>query len=236
MPSGKIPDHFSDDERALVERVRPYTMTTPERLIANADAIEYAVRRDIGGAIVECGVWLGGSVLAMILTLQRLGTSDRDIYLFDTFEGMTPPRDEDTTRFGPSAKQMWEMAAARGRKIQHWLFKPEVFGLERVQKVVYDSGYPPERIHFVKGRVEDTVPGEAPESIAVLRLDTDWYESTRHELVHLYPRLSRGGVLIIDDYGHWDGSRKAVDEYFAELAPPVLLNRTDYAGRMAVKW
>ena len=91
-------------------------------------------------------------------------------------------------------------------------------------------GSGPERIHFVEGKVEDTIPAHAPERIALLRLDTDWYESTRHELEHLYPRLSRGGVLIIDDYGHWQGARQAVDEYFGD-AHAALLNRIDYTAR-----
>jgi hypothetical protein len=86
------------------------------------------------------------------------------------------------------------------------------------------------------GEVETTIPDQAPQEIAVLRLDTDWYESTHHELVHLYPRLSEGGVLIVDDYGHWQGARRAVDEYFASDAAPILLSRIDYTGRMGVKW
>jgi hypothetical protein len=87
----------------------------------------------------------------------------------------------------------------------------------------------------VIGRVEETLPQAAPDEIAILRLDTDWYESTRHELEHLYPRLSVGGILIIDDYGHWQGARKAVDEYFAGRSPAVFLNRVDYTCRLVVK-
>jgi hypothetical protein len=97
------------------------------------------------------------------------------------------------------------------------------------------SGYDAARLRFVKGKVEDTVPAQAPARIAILRLDTDWYESTRHELEHLDPRLSPGGVLIIDDYGHWAGCRQAVDEYFASRKLHALLNRVDYTGRIAVK-
>ena len=97
------------------------------------------------------------------------------------------------------------------------------------------TGYEPSRVRYIKGRVEDTLPDEAPARIALLRLDTDWYESTRHELLTLYPRLSRGGVLIIDDYGYWQGARRAVDEYFTSHASPVLLNRIDNTGRVAVK-
>jgi O-methyltransferase len=90
-------------------------------------------------------------------------------------------------------------------------------------------------VRLVKGKVEDTVPKNAPEKIALLRLDTDWYESTRRELVHLFPRLVPGGVLIIDDYGHWQGARKAVDEYIAGNQVKILLNRVDYTGRIGVK-
>ena len=95
------------------------------------------------------------------------------------------------------------------------------------------TGYPPEWVAYVEGLVEETITRSAPTRIALLRLDTDWYESTHHELVHLYPQLERGGVLIVDDYGHFAGARKAVDEYFAD--DPILLSRIDYTGRMAVK-
>ncbi|MFC7470447.1 TylF/MycF/NovP-related O-methyltransferase [Actinomadura keratinilytica] len=94
--------------------------------------------------------------------------------------------------------------------------------------------YPKERLHYVQGLVEKTVPAEAPEQISVLRLDTDWYASTRHELEHLYPRLVSGGVLLIDDYGYWQGSRRAVDEFLEATGERLLLLRMD-EGRIAVK-
>jgi hypothetical protein len=97
------------------------------------------------------------------------------------------------------------------------------------------TGYPQNRVRFIKGRVEETVPGEAPEQIALLRLDTDWYESTQHELEYLFPRLAPGGVLILDDYGHWAGARKAVDDYIALHKLPLLLCRIDMSGRIAIK-
>jgi hypothetical protein len=84
--------------------------------------------------------------------------------------------------------------------------------------------------------VEDTIPSHAPEQIAVLRLDTDWYESTKHELFHLFPRLSKNGILIVDDYGCWAGSRKAVDEYFADFESRPLLARIDDTGRICTKY
>lgn len=203
--------------------------------MATVDAVDYVVRREIPGALVECGVWRGGSVLAMILRLQQLGVDDRELFLYDTFEGMSAPTEHDTSAFSEPALLTWSRAANAGRTAWDWLFKPEHFGLDQVRELLTSTGYPTERVHFVAGPIEETLPGAAPEEVAVLRLDTDWYASTRHELVHLYPRLSVGGVLIVDDYGHWDGCRQAVDEYFATEAPPPLLARIDYTGRIAVK-
>jgi O-methyltransferase len=222
-------------DRKIVERAYPYTMTGALRLEATIQAVRHCVRREIPGAVAECGVWRGGSVLAMILALQELGVDDRDVYLFDTFEGMTEPTEHDVSRHEPPALETW--TAAREADSVPWdgLFRPDVFNEDAVRALVLSSGYPEERVHFVRGPVEDTVPGHAPDRLALLRLDTDWYESTRHELEHLYPRLSDGGVLIIDDYGHWEGSRRAVDEYFGQHAAPLLLNRIDYAARIAIK-
>jgi hypothetical protein len=224
---------LTDHETAILTEVRPYTMVSDERLIACIDAARYVATRNIPGSLVECGVWRGGAVLAMLRALQSHGVSDRDVYLFDTFEGMTEPTDVDRSTTGESAVESWKASAADGKKIHDWLFRPDVFNLDDTKRVVASSGYPAERLHFVPGRVEDTIPGGAPDEIALLRLDTDWYESTKHELDHLYPRLSSGGVLIIDDYGHWHGARRAVDEYFE--GSPLLLSRIDYTGRMAVK-
>ena len=228
---------FSPSEKAMLERSRPYTMTSPERLIALMDATAYVVRRGIPGALVECGVWRGGSVLAAVQVLVDLGVTDRDVYLYDTFEGMTEPTEADTSSFEKdrSALTSWRQYQGQGRRAWDWAFRPEVFSLEKVQDLLYSTGYPKDRIHFVVGPVEETLPATVPDGIAVLRLDTDWYESTKHELAHLYPRLASGGVLIIDDYGHWEGARRAVDEYFASDAEPLLLSRVDYTGRMGVK-
>ena len=234
--AASAPDGLSDDERAIKDRVQPYTMTSAARIVSVLDAVEYVVRRDLPGSFVECGVWRGGSVLAMVLTLQRLGVDDREIFLFDTFEGMTPPSDADTSEFEEPATSRWERDTAEGKRPWEWAFGSHVFGYEQVRELLLGTGYPEHRLHFVKGPVEETIPGAAPDAIALLRLDTDWYESTRHELVHLYPRLATGGVLIIDDYGHWQGARRAVDEYFASEAPRPLFSRVDYTGRMAVKW
>lgn len=235
-PGGAVGiESLSTWERAILEEARPYTMTSAERLIANVDAMSYVLARGIPGAIVECGVWRGGSVLAMIRTLQHLDVDDREIYLFDTFQGMTRPTERDTSRYDTPALETWKVSEAAGDTPWNWAFDPDVFNLEAVRSLVIETGYPAERIHLVKGRVEDTLPASAPENIALLRLDTDWYDSTRHELIHLYPRISNGGVLIVDDYGHWEGCRTAVDEYFSQVQPPILLARIDYTGRVGVK-
>lgn len=226
------PTVLAPHEEQIVAAVRNYTMISRERLLAVMDAVEYVVRRGIAGALVECGVWRGGSVLAMILTLQRLGVADRDVYLYDTFEGMTQPTELDTSPFEQPALRTWEQTA-EGEVAWRWAFDPTIYGLETVRELILGSGYPGERIHFVQGRVEETLPSQAPEVVAVARLDTDWYESTKHELDHLYPRMSTGGVLIIDDYGHWEGARRATEEFFDTA--PILFARSDYSGRMGVK-
>lgn len=214
--------------RRVIERVRPYTMSSEDRLIALIDACRYIAQHEIPGDVVECGVWKGGSMMTAALTLHE-ADSVRGLHLFDTFEGMTPPSDPDVLGFGdrPTAHQMLDA-------------DPDVWSitavpLEEVQANMRATGYPSERMHFVKGPVEETIPEKAPDMIALLRLDTDWYESTKHELLHLFPRLAPGGVLIVDDYGHWQGARQAVDEYLEQEGIPLLLHRIDYTGRIAVK-
>jgi O-methyltransferase len=223
-------------DAAMMERVRPYTLTSEERLLALIDSVRYLARRGVPGAFAECGVWRGGSVLAMILSLQQLGVRERDLHLYDTFEGMTEPTERDTSRLAEPALETWREARAGGQRPWREFFDPETFNEHAVRATLLETGYPADRIHLHRGPVEQTLPATAPDALALLRLDTDWYESTLHELEHLYPRLATGGVLIIDDYGHWDGARQAVDEYFASgAAEPVLLSRVDYSCRIAVK-
>ena len=222
-------------EREVVDHTLKISITSRPRILAIIDSVRHIVRADVPGGFAECGVWRGGSIVAMIMTLQDLGVNDRDIYLYDTFEGMTPPTEEDTSPIDEPALETWKKAEEGGHRAWEYYFEEDVFNEDMVRENVLSTGHPAERVHFVRGKVEDTLPEYAPDQLALLRLDTDWYESTKHELVHLYPKLSPGGVLIIDDYGHWDGSRKAVDEYFANDAEPILLNRIDYTGRVGIK-
>jgi O-methyltransferase len=230
QPAGghRFPVDFDQADVELCRRVGPYTMTTPPRLYALARAVEYVARRPVAGALVECGVWRGGSMMAVALTLLRLGVTDRDLYLYDTFAGMTSPTDADVKASGERAT---DLLAAEGADADVWA----IASLEEVREAVLGVGYPAERIHFVAGPVEETLPANAPDEIALLRLDTDWYGSTRHELVHMYPRLASAGILVLDDYGYWQGARRAVDEYLAEHRLPLLLNRIDHTARIAVK-
>lgn len=203
----------------LCSEVQLFTQTSRERVVTLADAVEYVVRREIPGDFVECGVWLGGSTMVIAKTLLRLGVRDRRIWLYDTFGAMPLPDDADTDFAGRLIRQP--------SAVPHGAYLPWV------RENMESTGYPPASISYVCGLVEETIPATVPEEIALLRLDTDWYSSTAHELVHLYPLLPTGGVLIIDDYGHFTGARRAVDEYFAEA--PILLTRVDYSGRMGVK-
>ncbi|MEV8346127.1 TylF/MycF/NovP-related O-methyltransferase [Streptomyces niveus] len=222
-----LPADYDDEAKEIIRAVKPYTMTSPERLNAFILATRHVVRHNIPGDIVECGVWRGGSMQACAKALLALGESDRGLHLFDTFEGMPPPTAEDLRRDGKSAE---DLLAAQGKDRPIWA----IASLEDVQAGFEQVPYPGERVHYVQGMVEDTVPHQAPEQISILRLDTDWYASTKHELEFLYPRLVSGGVLLIDDYGYWQGSRQAVDEFLEKTGERLLMLRMD-EGRIAVK-
>jgi hypothetical protein len=220
------PPDFDEGLIALCERVRPYTLTSPERIVALRDAVRYEVRAGIPGDLVECGVWRGGSMMVVALTLLELGATDRELYLFDTFTHMPFPGEEDVDLFGVPAADVYEAAS----NAEAFRYLP----LDEVRSVLVGTGYPEERLHFVPGMVEDTIPGAAPDRIALCRLDTDWYASTRHEMAHLFPRIVPGGVLLVDDYGHFMGAKQAVDEHLADQGPEVLLQRIDFTGRLVI--
>ena len=108
--------------------------------------------------------------------------------------------------------------------------------LDEVKSNISKINYPENNIHYIKGKVEDTIPNDTiPKKIAILRLDTDWYESTLHEMEYLFPKLVKGGIIIIDDYGHWQGCKLAIDEYVQKNKIELFLQRIDYTCRMAVK-
>ncbi len=224
------PPDFSTEIIEVCELVKPYTMTSPERVSSLISAVQYVVSNGIDGAFVECGVWKGGSSMAMAHALIRLGSERRNLYLYDTFSGMSAPSDVDISISGEAAHKKFSKTKISD-DASNWCLS----SLEEVKQNLFSTGYEKEKIHFIRGKVEETIPKTIPHEIALLRLDTDWYESTKHELIHLFPLLKSNGVLIIDDYGHWEGARKAVDEYISENQITILLNRIDYTGRIAVK-
>jgi O-methyltransferase len=226
-PKRPLPGHYDDDARQVIRAVKPRTMTAPDKLFALILATRYVVDHGIPGAVVECGVWRGGSMQAVARTLLTRGVTDRDLHLFDTFEGMPAPTEKDRRHDGKAASELLETKPKTGLV---WA----IASLEDVQAGMAETDYPAERIHLHRGLVEDTIPTQAPEQIAILRLDTDWYASTRHELDHLYNRVPSGGVILIDDYGYWQGAQEAVDEFLARTGARLLLLPMA-SGRITVK-
>lgn len=191
-------------------------------------AARHITLHKIPGDVVECGVYRGGCSLMMATA------HDRQAWLYDTYTGMSEPGEFDFKgevkgdRF--DARERYKARKKDGHV--DWVY----CSIEDVCTAIGQSGLDEKRFRLVKGMVEDTIPDEAPEQIALLRLDTDFYESTLHELEHLYPRLSPGGLLVVDDYGSWAGSRKAVDEYVASLPiRPLMLPEGSSANVMIVK-
>ncbi len=216
--AGVIP-YMTQEQKLIIDHCKPFTQTGTERLFALVRSVEYLVRNGIAGSMVECGVWKGGSVMAMAMVLDSLGEK-RDIYLFDTFAGMPPGEKVDIDLDGRKAA---------------WYDGWNEVSLTDVKQNLASLENTGQRFHYVKGLVEETLPGHAPEKIALLRLDTDFFASTKHELIHLFPRLCQGGVLIVDDYGHFLGARQAVDEYFCEHNIRMLMHRVDYTGIIGIK-
>jgi O-methyltransferase len=205
----------------------------PEAVTSLVRSVQYVIRNNVPGVFVECGVYMGGNIEVMIRALQTFGAYDRDIWLYDTFAGMPKPGTEDTN--GPDGVPLtnWSRFSnvADGDRGSDWMRA----GTDIVQQRLAPLGYPQDHLYFVEGLVEETIPQHLPEQIAILRLDTDFYSSTKHELKHMYPRLVSGGILIIDDYGAFDGCRRAVDEYAAEHGMRWFLNRIDAHVRLVVK-
>lgn len=183
----------------------PYTMTSLEKMERLYESIVYINENNIEGAYVECGVYKGGSIMNMALTQLNFAKMVH-IYLYDTFTGMTHPGEFDINYRGVPASKILKRPSKKG-----------ICSLEQVKKNVSLTSYPQEFLHYCPGDVAITLKANVPEKIALLRLDTDWYVSTKIELEVLYPRLTKGGVLILDDYGYWRGARKATDDYFSSI-------------------
>lgn len=223
---------YSEEFIQIYDQCKDYSITTIEQMNALYEAVKYVSSNRIEGEIVECGVWKGGSCMLIAKVLNILDEKKRKIILYDTFEGMVEPTDKDVeVQTNELARNILKKEEKSTEKYNIWAYAP----LDMVKKNMASIDYPEENIIYIKGKVEETIPGYIPRKISILRLDTDWYESTKHELEHLYPILSPGGVLIIDDYGHFAGAREAVDEYFSGLEKPPYMSRIDYSGRIIIK-
>lgn len=229
-PEIRYPKDYSPDDIEIIKSVTPYTMVNHERLHAVINATRYVARNGIPGSIVECGVWKGGCIAAAGLTLKPTGES-RDFYLFDTFEGMSKPSEKDRNFLGAQANDTFKQTQLSDDS-SDWCRCQ----IDDVKSNLRQLDLEPEKMKFVKGKVEDTLLTDCPKDpIALLRLDTDWYESTKAEMDFLFPLLSSGGVLIIDDYGTWQGAREAVDEYMRRNKVKMLLQRIGGGSVVGVK-
>lgn len=199
------------NKQEFIDIVKPYTMTTEIRISSLYDSLEEIRYKKLDGDFVECGVWKAGNILGIINYLDY-HKMYYNVWLYDTFDGMINPGNWD-----------FDLNNQSGRD---WV--GECYAdLEFVKNVLSTSEYPKNLINIVKGDVCRTLLDDLnqPESISLLRLDTDWYESTKIELEVLYPKILKNGILIIDDYGHWKGCKKAVDEYFKDS---ILIEEVDY--------
>ena len=225
------PRDIDESTMGIVEKTLPYSLATPDRAIALISAVRYVVERGVPGAMVECGVAQGGSMLAIAEALTTFGDTTRSLYLYDTFEGMPAATGKDITASGRIGVELFQRFGGSPDGSQSdWIRNSE----DVVRTTMARSSYPADQIEFVKGLVEETIPGTVPEGVALLRLDTDFYTSTRHELEHLAPLVASGGIVLIDDYGFWQGSREATDEWAAKQPVLPYLHRIDDSARMIV--
>ena len=232
IKKSEYPIDYNEEFIREYQEIESYTMTSIERVFALKSAVRYTVDNNIQGSYVECGVWKGGSCMIIAKTLMQLNNLDKEIWLYDTFDGMTDPTNDDVeVETNLRGMELLENVDKTTDRLNMWAYAPKDLVIENMNS----TGFPRDKIKYIEGKVEETLLHDKPASIALLRLDTDWYESTKKELECLYPLLVSGGVLIIDDYGHFKGSKKAVDDYFSNIKEKPLLHRIDYSGRMVIK-
>jgi O-methyltransferase len=232
------PDGFD----GAYQLVQDHTMVAREGLSCLYNQVVFCERNALPGDYVECGVWKGGSVGIMALANLKHGKSRRQIHLFDAFDDICEPDAAvDGERAVREVREWSKSAQTQGRLVpvrgiyDRFGGHGTLEGNRRLlEKVV---GYPAERLHFYQGWFQETLPLHSPKitNIAVLRVDADWYASTSVCLDHLYNKVVPGGFVIIDDYGAYDGCRKAVDEFISKLGKPVYLNEVNSEIRYLIK-
>ena len=204
----------------IYNQCKKYTMTSIERMYTLYNWVKHIIDNKIEWDFVECWVWKWWSSMIIALTLKQLWINNRKIYLYDTFEWMSEPTDNDFDIIWRVAKEELKI---KDKDENIWCYSP----IEEVKNNLFSTWYPKENIIFIKWKVEDTIPETIPDKISLLRLDTDWYESTKHEMIHLFPILEKNWILIIDDFWHWEGSKKAILEYFKNNNLNYFINRID---------
>jgi O-methyltransferase len=213
----------------IYKKCKSHTMVSVEKSFALYKAVKYVSKNNIYGDFIECGVWRGGQSMLAAFTFLNMQDVDRSLWLYDTYSGMAKPSKIDKkTNNTTDATKIWKKGNKKG--YNEWCYS----SLEEVKSNMLSTKYPENKINFIKGKVEKTIPKNIPQKISILRLDTDFYESTYCELKYLFPLIEKGGVLIIDDYGIWEGSRKAVNQYIKENNIKILLNKVD-SGAICVK-
>jgi hypothetical protein len=219
-----IKDIFDLEKMWLFWKVYPYTMSGYRRLSNVYELSKKIEIEKINGVFVECGVWRGGCAAVMAYVAKK-ARSGRKIWLFDSFKGLPEPTKEDGLIAKDYANNKTEGKLETIEKC--------VGTLDEVKEVFFEVlGINSENVVIQKGWFQDTLPRakEKIGGIAILRLDGDWYESTKCCLENLYENVIVGGYVIIDDYGHWEGAKKALDEFFANRNIKAELIKIDYTG------
>jgi O-methyltransferase len=225
----------TDTEINFVESASKFSMTGHDRIFCLLRAIQHVDNNNLEGDFVECGVWKGGNLILFKKMIEKLNIKDKKIYGFDTFEGMSEPTDHDSDGDGYLGGFKAEYYMSKQKKDVNIDNIHSYAPINIVEQNFINNTDNMDNLILIKGKVEDTlkVQSNIPEKISILRLDTDWYESTKIELEILYPRLVKNGVLIIDDYGEWSGSRKATNEFFKDKK--IAMFKIDRAARLIFK-
>ena len=213
---------IDDWKREIVVTCSPFTATHQEAMLQLIANIEHVISNDIPGDFVETGVFMGGSCMIIAEVLKQLEVNDRAIWMYDTYEGVPQPNDIETDPDGTLLNTWWKENAQLEGQASSWCNSSLTTVQAHMEKVNYSGD-----VHFVKGLVEDTIPQQGPNTIALLRIDVDLEYPTRHVLDHFYPRLSLGGHVIFDDYGMFPSVKHTVDDYFYQNKSKIYLDRVD---------
>lgn len=218
-------------EIKLMNLCSKYSMTGYDRIFFLIKAINYIHLNNVAGDFVECGVWRGGNLILFQKMINKFNFKKK-IYAYDTFQGMTQPLEIDRKlNNGPSAKDLMSKELKDENKSNIHCYS----SLNQVINNFKKNTKNEKNLTCIKGAVEKTLRDKKnlPKKISILRLDTDFYESTKIELEILFPLLENNGILIIDDYGCWQGAKKAVDEFF--FKKKFTMFKIDITGRFIIK-